>query len=70
MTNFSKYIILGIIMVFTISSDDPPKEKKDTIIVDTTKIQIEQLQLQKETKDRMSKWDSLMLKQDSLIKKK
>jgi len=71
------WIILGLVIsaflaADTISAEDPPKKKKvkDTIAVDTTVIQVEQLYLQEETKSRMSKWDSLMLKQDSLIKKK
>lgn len=62
-------------MILTLSTDDPPKEKKekkekDSIIVDTIAIQKEQMQLQMEQTSRMGMWDSLMLKQDTLIKKK
>ncbi len=79
MNNYIKYVFLALIMVLMFSADigdDPPKEKKkkkDTVVVDTAIIQMEQLILQEETKIRLSKWDSLMLKQDSikeLIKKK
>ena len=65
-------ILLGLVLVFTLSagSDDPPQKKKDTIVVDTSAIQLEQLYLQEGIKQRMSKWDSLLLKQDSLAKTK
>ena len=74
---YIKYIFLAVIVMLFFTADigeDPPKKKKesknDTIVVDTSVIQMEQLILQEETVNRMSKWDSLMLKQDSLIKRK
>ncbi len=65
-------ILLGLVLIFglTTGSDDPPKKERDTIVIDTTSIQKEQMQLQMEQKNRMSKWDSLLLKQDSLVKAK
>ena len=68
------WVILGLFISAllagsTYNADDPPKKKKDTIPTDTTKIQKEQMQLQMEQKTRMGKWDSLLLKQDTLIKK-
>lgn len=66
-------ILLGIVLIFTLStkSEDPPKEKsKKDIVVDTTIIQKEQMVLNKSRSVQLNAWDSLLIKQDSLIKKK
>ena len=68
------WVILGLLIsaflaADTYNADDPPKKKKEPV-ADTTEIQKEQMELQMEQVSRMSKWDSLLLKQDTLIKKK
>jgi hypothetical protein len=77
MRAFIKYIFLAVIILLSLTADfgeDPPERKKnsknDTIVSDTSVIQMEQLVLQEETKNRRSIWDSLLIQQDSLIKRK
>jgi len=75
MSRWIKYVLIAIITAIIVDislGDDPPRDTikaEAEIEVPSRSLQIEQKVLNDQIKERLTKWDSLIMKQDSLIKK-